>query len=246
MTIVILPLEVYAREIDHKLLLAGFISKETGLDVLVANSHYANKAAELLGADCIYVGKNVFISGNNVKAPIDDQINNDLLLKLLYAGCKVIFNDEEGGLQFNCDYSSTDESLLRMRIPIRTNQVLPNKHNFSICHWGLYQKEIAHSLFPDIRHKATGYPHSDAAKLYRKTKDTLDLKLPIGITSNATFLGDWANQNKPLYLSLYDFARDFGETEVCRYIMNEVALASISSQLKQKSYNIVYLSLIHI
>lgn len=239
--ILILPIETYAREIDHKLLLGNYLALKTGCVVLIAHSSIANEVAILAGSESIYIGKNIFISAFIPGPQKGARILNHELFKVLNSGSKLVFVDEEGGLFLKADYSDEDVLKMKARLPISPGDNDSCFRNVTFCHWGEYQNELANSLYPNMRHRTSGWPNIDAAKAYRNHISKLEAtKSIIGLTSNGTFLGSWAHQGTPLYLSLSRYINKHGMEEVGKFIDHETSLPELAVELTQNGYRVLY------
>lgn len=247
--LLILPLESYAREIDHKILLACFLSKATSCATLVAHSPLANRLANGLGSSSVYIGKNLFAVP--AALPFDDlgsprKLYNDILYEFIDNGVKIIFVDEEGGLYLRGDNSSEDYERFTARYPLAQEERLAKIPNFAMFHWGPYQYEIASDFSPNIRHVDAGANFIDAAKLYagpfaypKNNLSTLDL-VEIGLTSNSALLSNGAFLNVPSVLGIEWQAQIYGNSMAIDAIRAESSLCACAYALRNSNLNICY------
>ena len=238
--LIILPIETYAREIDHKTLLGVYLAKTLRVPVVLAASNIANKLAIELGENAIYIGKNFF----SVKTFLSTTplIDNSVLVKMLDKGVDVLFCHEEGGLFLNGDSSQLDIEQFQLNLPLYGCSLPANHEKLAMFHWGEYQANMAQECLPNIKHYAAGAHFIDAAKLYQQWEGKLkqfiskESRADISITANTAFLSngiytspyllslsseisntsDWANQvdTETSVLLLTKELRDLGK-DIC-------------------------------
>jgi len=244
---VVLPIENYAREIDHKVLLAAYIAKSTSLPVLVAHEPLAKVFVDMSPSSCIYIGKNVFTNKYSFSPTHNPRyaIDNQYLHQLLNAGAHVMFVDEEGGLFLSADGSSRDCELLSSRIPLNAGERLFSHPNLSMFHWGPYQYSHALAHFPNIKHYNSGALFLDAAKIYSRftcadaSIASVNSIAKISITSNSAFLSNIALTDYPAYLSLHlSFFNSTGDWQSA--FASEVSMAALADSLSKKKLEVTY------
>ncbi len=163
----VLPIENYAREVDHKILLGAYLCKHFNATAVIANSGLAFQLALKLGSSCVYIGKNIFFNqASNALTHEDALIDNSILMALLERRVRVLFSDEEGGLFLRGDSSEYDIRRMRIRTPLRDDQQSFSNQDFAMFHWGPYQKDLVQYNFPNVLHFNAGAPFLDAAKIY--------------------------------------------------------------------------------
>lgn len=243
--IIIIPVEVYAREIDHKLLLGYYLSHLTGCPVLIAKDNIANSFAFRYRHSAIYIGKNFYVQSDAQLSPdsIHPKVENSQLISLLDAGVNVIFVDEEGGLYLDGNHSSRDKQLFWSRMPLNDHQRLSLFPNLWMTHWGSYQTSIAQELLPKIQHTTTGASFLDACKAYRKCSSqmtSLSTAPKIGVISSTCPLTQGSYQVLPTYLSIDLFIKNYGGLYTQQALVAESTAAFLADKLTYDGYDVTY------
>jgi len=243
--IVIIPVEVYAREIDHKLLLGYYLSHFTGCPVLIAKDNIANSLAFRYRDSAIYIGKNFYVQADAQLSPssLHPKVENSQLLSLLDAGVNVIFADEEGGLYLDGSFSNRDKQLFWSRMPLNDHQSFSLFPNLWMAHWGSYQTSIAQELLPKIKHATTGAFFLDACKAYRQCSSEIpnsSLSPKIGVISSTCPLTQGSYQVLPTYLSIDLFIKNYGPSYTQQALLAESTAAFLSDKLTNDGYDVTY------
>lgn len=243
--VVILPIENYAREVDHKILLGAYLCKHFNATAIVAHSALAYKLAMKLGSSCVFIGKNIYLNNHSNSLSLDNTlIDNSILMRLLERRVRVLYTDEEGGLFLRGDNSEADITLMRVRTPLRDDQQLFSHPDFAMFHWGPYQKSLAQSHFPNALHFNAGAPFLDAAKIYGDLQSTslyssIAKKVyELSLTSNSAILSNFAFNNENLYLSL-NSQLDL-EPSWAAAIESEVRIAALANNLRARGLQVCY------
>jgi surface carbohydrate biosynthesis protein len=153
--VIILPIEIYAREVAYKIQLATFLSNN-GFQVILAQQHKARKLAVSLGSNCIFLGKHFFRAY--------DHSYSELIEPLITSNVNFLFLDEEG-TEF-----TNDEDLFTRRMLLRLPfNLLPKGTKF--LHWGDKQAKIAKLYGKDFEHHVVGAPSLDVFLIMRRYKE---------------------------------------------------------------------------
>jgi len=243
--IIIIPVEVYAREIDHKLLLGYYLSHFTGCPVLIAKDNIAISLAFRYRHSAIYIGKNFYVQSDVQLPPSNNHasVENSQLISLLDAGVNVIFVDEEGGLYLDGSYSSHDKQLFWSRMPLNDHQRLSLFPNLWMAHWGPYQTSLAQELLPKIKHTTTGANFLDACKAYRQCNSHISnssIAPKIGVISSACPLTTGSYQVLPTYLSIDLSIKNYGLFSSQQALLAESSAAFLADKLTKDGYDVTY------
>ena len=243
--IIIIPVEVYAREIDHKLLLGYYLSHLTSCPVLIAKDNIANSLAYRYRHSAIYIGKNFYVQSDAQLSPdnIHAKVENNQLIRLLEAGVNVVFVDEEGGLYLDGTHSSRDKQLFWSRMPLNDHQRLSPFPNLWMTHWGSYQTSIAQEFLPKIKHTTSGACFLDACKAYRKCSSQMSnssIAPRIGVLSSTTPLTQGSYQVLPTYLAVDLFIKNYGLLYTQQALLAESTAAFVADKLTNDGYDVTY------
>jgi len=244
--LIVLPLETYVREIDHKLLLAYYLHHLFGIPVLLAKDNLALSVSLAYGSCAIYIGKNFYLQPEaqaefNTCGP---KVLNTQLRQLLSKGVHVLFVDEEGGLFLDASDSSCDRDLYWRRLPLNEDERSLHIPNLWMCHWGPYQTHIAKHYLPHLHHFTSGASFIDAAKVYRSSSSVL--RSPhasaesIGVISSASPLTLGAYHSLPFYLAFSLFSESWGVSYTQDAFISEISAAAVSKQLFDRGFKVTY------
>lgn len=161
---VIIPIEVYGREIEKACALGAYIYHKKNIKIIIAEQKLARKLALNFGEKAIFIGKHFF--HENSKEIFDKSELYDLIRR----NVNIIFIDEEGGLFINED--SLDYSLeqLKLRYPFQDIEE-SRRDQIKICHWGQFQFDNTKYLNKNYDNFLVGAPFVDCAKLFRSSKN---------------------------------------------------------------------------
>ena len=244
--VVIIPIEVYAREIEHKLLLAYYLASFRGYTVLLASDTLALQTALNLGEHAIYVGKNLFLQPDALPpgTQLTSKVDNTDLLRLLSRSVKIVFVDEEGGLFLDGSFSKHDCQSFMARLPLNPDQYSHKIHNLAFCHWGPYQSEIASQYCPNIVNISVGPPCVDAARAFSALSDcdpASNLSSPrISVLGTTTVLTQGAFQQSCTYLAVDWFFKQYDSNYTAQALLAEVGAASAAHHLSKLGYRVEY------
>ncbi|MFO1486093.1 MAG: surface carbohydrate biosynthesis protein [Verrucomicrobiaceae bacterium] len=157
------PVETISRELDFKLVLAGYCAKP-GNQIFLGNHTDIYELGKRLSHG-LYVGKNVLnVSPTRLRVCYDDLKKNDF---------RVIYLDEEGAI-FSGGPAEWKEEMVRKFDPRWLNA---EDH---ACAWGTFQEQLYHDLKPPCEQNIvlTGHPrfslcHDRFLPLYQKEVDEL-------------------------------------------------------------------------
>ena len=167
--LVFLPFEVYAREIETRLSLAAYFAASSDVICFIAPDLLARSLSLIMPRKSLFVGKHIYSISGSTK-------NVSQAIRLLSAGVKVIFVDEEGGLGLTTTDHDYDVESWRNRLIIARNDIPVHLlSNFICTYWGHYQYELTQSdplskpSFDSCAlHRIIGAPFIDAAKVMNK------------------------------------------------------------------------------
>ena len=244
--VVIIPIEVYAREIEHKLLLAYYLASSRGHTVLVAADSLAIQLALKLGENAVYLGKNLFTLADSQPpgSQFSSRVNNADLARLLARGVRIVFLDEEGGLNLDCSLSKQDCESFMARVPLNPHQYQEYIPNLVFCHWGPYQTQIAKQYCPNTKHYTVGAPCIDAARAFSKFSSnegcSLSSSSRVSVLGSTTVLTHSAFQQTTPYLAIDWVFKNYDTTYTSQALLAEVGAASAAHQLSQLGYCVEY------
>lgn len=215
---IIIPIEVYAREIEKACALGAYIYHKKNIKVIIAEQKLAIKLALKLGERSILIGKHFF--SENRKEIFD----KSKLYELIKKNVNIIFIDEEGGLFITEDSLNYSLAQLRLRYPFQDIDH-SRKDQIKICHWGKFQFDNMKKINKKYDNFIVGAPFIDCAKLFRsptnKTKRIINPK--ISFTQSYNLLCKKGFNCDNLY-SLINYLSDL-------YIKEEVIFLRILNEL---------------
>lgn len=244
--VVVIPIEVYAREIEHKLLLAYYLASCRGHTVFLAADKLAIEVAKNLGEHAIYVGKNLFLQPDALPPGtiLSTNVDNSDLKQLLFRSVKIVFVDEEGGFFLDGSFSDHDRLSFMARLPLNVDEYNHNLPNLAFCHWGPYQTDIASQYCPNILHISTGPPCLDAARAFSQLPpgdpDSSHLFSRASVLSTTTPLTQRAFQKYGTYLAIDWFFANYDVNYTTQAILAEVGAASLANKLSKLGFCVEY------
>jgi hypothetical protein len=245
-SIVVIPIEVYAREIEHKLLLAYYLASCRGYTVLLATDTLANDVAKNMGQHAIYVGKNLFLQPEALPPGtiLSPKVDNTDLKQLLSRSVKIVFVDEEGGLFLDGSSSDHDCQSFLARLPLNPDEYHQQLPNLAFCHWGPYQTDIASHYCPNILNLSVGPPCLDAARAFSQVSlgdsDSSYLFSRASVLSSTTPLTASAFQKYGTYLAIDCFFEHYDVNYATQAILAEVGAASLAHKLSKLGFCVEY------
>ena len=215
---VIIPIEVYAREIEKACALGAYIYHKKNLKIIIAEQKLAIKLALNLGEKSILIGKH-FFSENR-----EEIFDKSTLYDLIKKNVNIIFVDEEGGLFINEDSLNYSLAQLKLRYPFQDIDE-SRKDQIKICHWGEFQFDNIKKLHKTYDNFLVGAPFVDCAKLFRSSKNTSEKIIfpKISFTQSYNLLCKKGFNCDNLY-SLIDYLSDL-------YIKDEIIFLRILNEL---------------
>lgn len=244
--VIIIPVEVYAREIEHKLLLAYYLASSRGCTVLLASDTLALQTALRLGEHAIYVGKNLFLQPDAMPpgSHLTSKVDNTDLVRLLARSVNIVFVDEEGGLFLDGSFSRKDSEAFISRLPLNPHQYQQHIPNLVFCHWGPYQAEIASHYCPNIAHISAGAPCFDAAKVFSKLSGDVPVPLSssscVSVLGSTTVLTQRAFQQSCTYLAVEWFCKNYSMNYTSQALLAEVGAAAAAHHLSHLGFTVEY------
>jgi hypothetical protein len=244
--VVVIPIEVYAREIEHKLLLAYYLASCRGHTVLLAADTLAIEVAKTLGDHATYVGKNVFLQPDALPsgATLSTQVDNSDLWQLLSRSVRIVFVDEEGGLFLDGSSSDHDCQSFMSRLPLNIDEYDQYIPNLAFCHWGPYQTDIASHYCPKILNFSVGPPCIDAARAFSNVRSVhtcpISSSSRVSVLSTTTPLATRAFQQYGTYLAIDWFFENYDLNYTSQAILAEVSAASAAHKLSRRGFNVEY------
>lgn len=244
--IIIIPIEIYSREVDHKLLLAYYLSCHLNLPVVIAKDNLALKLALHYKSSSIYIGKNFYYTPDTTPHDfIDGQtVQNSDLMTLLANGVNVIFVDEEGGLYLDGSNSTKDRLSYRSRLPLNDSQRHEHFPNLTITHWGHYQASIGRTYFPHLKHVTIGAPFVDACKCYRLHLQSFPkFSAPpekIGVLASSSLLNIRSFNSLPTYLAAAICSNRSSPDTCYNSLLAELNSAFIANSLSTNGFEVTY------
>ncbi|TBX66358.1 hypothetical protein EZL74_10945 [Flavobacterium silvisoli] len=146
---ILLPIETINREIDFKIVLAGFLSNQ-GHKVYIGQHEFLMKLVPKIPHGGLYIGKNIF----NKRSDLEKGEKYHLLKKYNF---DVIYLHEEGAV-----FPGKEADWIRI-LKSQYNTDFFDE-NDKICVWGDFQKRIDEARRPKSSVITTGHPRFDLCK----------------------------------------------------------------------------------
>ena len=146
---ILLPIETINRELDFKLVLAGYLSGQ-GHQIYIGQHDFLMRLVPLLNNGGIYIGKNIF----NADASEEKGEKYYFLKKNKF---DIIYLNEEGAVFFKGEESMIE----RLEKLYNLNFFDENDH---VCVWGNLQQKLEKRRSTKVEIHCTGHPRFDLCK----------------------------------------------------------------------------------
>ena len=160
--IYVFPLETYARELPWRVHFACYILEYyPNAQVYIAETSKAVDIACMLGSNCVFIGKHIFSVVKKKEA--------SYFYRLQKNGVKIIFVEEEGGLNLKGD-CKLDSEIWKKRCPYD----LIGIDSVTTVHWGEYQMYLTRELYGGSKsyHFVGGAPSIDSCIISSRVNST--------------------------------------------------------------------------
>lgn len=226
---IIIPIEIYAREIEKACSLAAYLRANLDMPVLVAEQSLARKVAIALAPHSIFVGKHFF--------SIDslDNFNNEVLQHLLAKGVNIIYTDEEGGLFLKENYHDYHVKRVHLRYPF-SNISREYHDQIYILHWGRLHAEIMSDLPKSLIQDVSGPTWVDCSKIYKETSTVVQPE-SISFTQSSMLLSSplFAFSNPPRSLNILCQSSSVNHTRIADQFSRELFMLNCLYNFSRES-----------